>query len=109
VHRATSPAYAEFWSVIKHRDIMQVTTSQQIDASDTTLDGIALMDQPSEFRLPNLIAMHPLKHDEQRQVISPIPRAGKFPEHGTQQGDARPAVAAPRAHGHTATGDRRRH
>lgn len=72
VHRTTSPIYGPFWSVTKYRDIMQVETSQQIYSSDMTLGGITLLGQPTEFRLPNFIAMDPPKHDEQRQAISPI-------------------------------------
>jgi cytochrome P450 len=72
VHRTTSPVYGEFWSVTKYRDIMQVETSQQIYSSDMTLGGITLVDQPTEFRLPNFIAMDPPKHDEQRKAVSPI-------------------------------------
>jgi cytochrome P450 len=72
VHRTTSPVYGEFWSVTKYRDIMQVETNQQVYSSDMTLGGITLLDQPTEFRLPNFIAMDPPKHDEQRKVVSPI-------------------------------------
>jgi cytochrome P450 len=72
VHHTTSPVYGEFWSVTKYRDIMQVETSQQIYSSDMTLGGVTLLDQPTEFRLPNFIAMDPPKHDEQRKVISPV-------------------------------------
>ena len=72
VHRTTSPVYGEFWSVTKYRDIMQVETNQQAYSSDMTLGGITLLDQPTEFRLPNFIAMDPPKHDEQRKAVSPI-------------------------------------
>ena len=72
VHRTSSPVYGEFWSVTKYRDIMQVETSQQVYSSDMTLGGITLLDQPTEFRLPNFIAMDPPKHDEQRKAVSPI-------------------------------------
>jgi cytochrome P450 len=72
VHLTPSPLYGPFWSVTRFRDIMQVETSHQIYSSDMTLGGITLLDQPPEFRLPNLIAMDPPKHDEQRKVVSPI-------------------------------------
>jgi len=72
VHRTNSPVYGEFWSVTKYRDIMQVETSQQAYSSEMTLGGITLLDQPTEFRLPNFIAMDPPKHDEQRKAVSPI-------------------------------------
>jgi len=72
VHRTSSPIYGEFWSVTKYRDIMQVQTSHQAYSSDMTLGGITLLDQPTEFRLPNFIAMDPPKHDEQRKAVSPI-------------------------------------
>jgi cytochrome P450 len=72
VHRTTSPVYGDFWSVTKYRDIMQVETSHQIYSSDMSLGGVTLVDQPTEFRLPNFIAMDPPKHDERRKAISPI-------------------------------------
>ena len=51
---------------------MQVDTNQQVYSSDAMFGGIVLRDTAMDFRRPSFISMDQPKHDEQRQVVSPI-------------------------------------
>ncbi len=72
VHYTKDGMYGSFWSVTRYRDIMQVEARHQTYSSDAGLGGITITDRPMDFRRPSFISMDPPKHDEQRNVVSPI-------------------------------------
>src|SRR5713226_5564015 len=72
VHYRKDGMYGSFWSVTKFKDIMAVETHPEIYSSEAKLGGISITDRPVEFRRSSFIWMYPPRHDEQRQVVSPI-------------------------------------
>ncbi len=72
VHYCAESEFGPYWSVTKFNDIMAVDTNHQVYSSESSLGGITIRDQRTDFRLPMFIAMDPPKHDAQRKVVSPI-------------------------------------
>jgi cytochrome P450 len=72
VHYCPESPMGPFWSVTKHRDIIDVEVRHKVFSSSSTLGGIVLRDRPAEIELPMFIAMDPPKHDAQRKVVQPI-------------------------------------
>ncbi len=72
VHYCEKGIYGPYWSVTKYKDIMAVDTNHKVFSSDSSLGGITIRNQVSDFQLPMFIAMDPPKHDDQRKVVSPI-------------------------------------
>jgi cytochrome P450 len=72
VHRSRSPLFGEYWSVTRYQDIMAVDTNHAVFSSERTLGGVSLTNRPQEGAFPSFISMDPPRHDEQRNVVSPI-------------------------------------
>ena len=72
VHYCKDGAFGPFWSVTKHRDIIDVEVRHRTFSSSSALGGITLRDRPPELELPMFIAMDPPKHEAQRKVVQPI-------------------------------------
>ncbi|MBU1378476.1 MAG: cytochrome P450 [Alphaproteobacteria bacterium] len=72
VHYCRESEYGPYWSVTRYQDIMAVDTNHGVFSSDASLGGIALRDQPMEYRRSSFIAMDPPRHDVQRKTVSPI-------------------------------------
>jgi len=72
VHYCTDSEFGPYWSITKYKDIMAVDTNHHVYSSLSTLGGIAIADQRSDFPLPMFIAMDPPQHDAQRLAVSPI-------------------------------------
>jgi cytochrome P450 len=72
VHRSHSPLFGDYWSVTRYQDIMAVDTNHAVFSSERSLGGVALTNRPQEGSFPSFISMDPPRHDEQRNVVSPI-------------------------------------
>ncbi len=72
VHYCKDGAFGPFWSVTKHRDIIDVEVRHRTFSSSSALGGITLRDRPPELELPMFIAMDPPRHEAQRKVVQPI-------------------------------------
>ena len=72
VHRAESPFFGPYWSVVKYKDILQVELNPKVFSSDSSFGGISIRDRPKGLELPMFIAMDPPRHDDQRKVVQPI-------------------------------------
>jgi cytochrome P450 len=72
VHWCRDSEYGPYWSVTRYQDIMAVDTNHAVFSSDAAFGGIALRDQPLEYRRSSFIAMDPPRHDVQRKTVSPI-------------------------------------
>ena len=72
VHYCRESPNGPFWSVTKHRDIVDVEVRHRTFSSSSVLGGITLRDRPAELELPMFIAMDPPKHEAQRKVVQPI-------------------------------------
>ena len=72
VHYCRESPIGPFWSVTKHRDIVDVEVRHRTFSSSSVLGGITLRDRPAELELPMFIAMDPPKHEAQRKVVQPI-------------------------------------
>ncbi len=72
VHYCRQSPIGPFWSVTKHRDIVDVEVRHRTFSSSSVLGGITLSDRPAELELPMFIAMDPPKHEAQRKVVQPI-------------------------------------
>ncbi len=72
VHYCKESPVGPFWSVTKHKDIVDVEVRHREFSSSSALGGIVLRDRPTELELPMFIAMDPPKHEAQRKVVQPI-------------------------------------
>ncbi len=72
VHYCPQSAFGPYWSVTTWEHIMAVDTNHKVFSSESSLGGIAIVDQQSDVELPMFIAMDPPKHDVQRLTVSPI-------------------------------------
>ena len=72
VHYTRDSVYGPYWSLSRYKDIMQVEANHTVFSSASSLGGITIRDQRDDFRMPMFIAMDPPKHDQQREVVSPI-------------------------------------
>ncbi|MBV8593425.1 MAG: cytochrome P450, partial [Caulobacteraceae bacterium] len=59
VHYCKESPLGPFWSVTKHRDIIDVEVRHRTFASSSALGGITLRDRSAELELPMFIAMDP--------------------------------------------------
>jgi cytochrome P450 len=69
VHYCRESAVGPFWSVTKHKDIIDLEVNHKTFSS---LGAITLRDRPGDLELPMFIAMDPPRHDVQRKVVQPI-------------------------------------
>ncbi len=72
VHYCPESPVGPFWSVTRHKDIIDVEVRHGVFSSSSTLGGIVLRDRMGELELPMFIAMDPPKHEAQRKVVQPI-------------------------------------
>ena len=72
MHYCAESLAGPYWSVTKHKDIIDVEVNHRVFSSSSALGGITIMDRPIELELPMFIAMDPPKHDAQRKVVQPI-------------------------------------
>ena len=72
VHYCAESPVGPFWSVTRHRDIIDVEAKHRVFSSSSTLGGVVLRDRMGELEMPMFIAMDPPKHEAQRKVIQPI-------------------------------------
>ena len=72
VHYCKESPLGPFWSVTKHKDIIDTEVRHRTFSSSSTLGGITLRDRPPELELPMFIAMDPPRHEAQRKVVQPI-------------------------------------
>ncbi|MGO9421511.1 cytochrome P450 [Roseiarcus sp.] len=72
VHYCAESPVGPFWSITKHKDIVDVEVNHRVFSSSSTLGGIVLRDRPADLELPMFIAMDPPKHEAQRKVVQPI-------------------------------------
>jgi cytochrome P450 len=72
VHYCGDSPLGPFWSVTRHKDIIDVEVRHRTFSSSSALGGITLRDRPAELELPMFIAMDPPKHEAQRRVVQPI-------------------------------------
>jgi len=78
VHYCRASLYGPYWSVTKYKDIMQVEINHQVYSSASELGGIAVEDQPKDMDRPSFIRMDPPRHDQQRNVVSPVVAPGNL-------------------------------
>ena len=72
VHYCPESPVGPFWSVTKHKDIIDVEVRHRVLSSSSSLGGIVLRDRMGDLELPMFIAMDPPRHDAQRKVVQPI-------------------------------------
>ena len=59
VHYCRESPVGPFWSVTKHKDIIDVEVRHRVFSSSSTLGGIVLRDRMGELEMPMFIAMDP--------------------------------------------------
>ena len=94
VHYCAESLAGPYWSVTKHKDIIDVEVNHRVFSSSSALGGITIMDRPIELELPMFIAMDPPKHDAQRKVVQPIVAPDNLANIGAR--DPRPRANNPR-------------
>jgi cytochrome P450 len=72
VHFCPESEYGPYWSVTKHRDIVQVDGNFQVYSSDSEIGGIAIIDGKAPRQQSSFIALDPPMHDDQRKVVTPM-------------------------------------
>ncbi len=75
VHFCKESPLGPFWSVTKHKDIVDTEVKHRLFSS---ADGITLRDRPPDLELPMFIAMDPPKHEDERKVVQPIVSPGNL-------------------------------
>ncbi len=69
VHLCSDSFFGPYWSITRYEEIVKVDTSHEIFSSEP---AITIGDMQETFPLPMFIAMDRPKHDEQRNVVSPV-------------------------------------
>lgn len=72
VHYCRESMFGPYWSVTKYKDIMDIETSHSVFSSAAALGGVAIKDQPDEFKRASFIAMDPPHHGPQRKTVAPM-------------------------------------
>ena len=71
VHYCTTGPYAPYWAVTRYEDVRAVDLAHDVFSSEPTI-SIEDTGDDNIMRFPMFIAMDRPKHDEQRDVVSPI-------------------------------------
>lgn len=74
IHYCQDSPYGAYWSITKHRDIMEIESLPMVYSSDTSNGGIAIVDVDQAMQgssIENFIQMDPPRHSAKRRAIAP--------------------------------------
>lgn len=74
VHRCTDSPYGPYWSITKHKDIVEIEALPAIYSSESTKGGISILDQQyasDQSSMESFIAMDPPRHTAKRRTVAP--------------------------------------
>ncbi len=74
VHYCEESPYGPYWSITKHRDIIEIEAVPATFSSDSSHGGISIFGvkpAPDETPLQNFIAMDPPQHTAKRRTVAP--------------------------------------
>ena len=72
VHYCKDSEFGPYWSVTKHRDIIEVDSHHGVFSSSSELGGIAIQDGLEPNDRASFISLDPPMHDEQRRAVAPM-------------------------------------
>lgn len=74
MHYCKDSPYGPYWSITKHRDIIEIEAVPAIFSSDTANGGIAILDADQSLEqstMESFIAMDPPRHTAKRRTVAP--------------------------------------
>ncbi len=74
IHYCKDSPYGPYWSITKHRDIIEIEAVPAIYSSDTANGGISILDANQALEdsaMESFIAMDPPKHTAKRRTVAP--------------------------------------
>lgn len=79
IHRTESSEFGPYWSILRHKDIIEIEALPQLYSSDLKLGGISLVDRDfagdddkvGDEEVELFIAMDPPRHTSRRRAIAP--------------------------------------
>lgn len=75
VHYCEDSPYGPYWSITKHRDIIEIEALPAIYSSDSARGGISIIDASEaldqQLSMRNFISMDPPEHTARRRTVSP--------------------------------------
>lgn len=74
IHYCKDSPYGPYWSITKHRDIIEIEAVPAIYSSDTKNGGIAILDADQSLEqtsMESFIAMDPPRHTAKRRTVAP--------------------------------------
>ena len=74
VHYCKDSPYGPYWSITKHRDIIEIEAVPATFSSDTANGGIAILDADQSLEqstMESFIAMDPPRHTAKRRTVAP--------------------------------------
>jgi len=74
IHHCADSPYGPYWSITKHRDIIEIEALPAIFSSDEANGGVSILDQPDasdQISIKAFIAMDPPQHTAKRRTVAP--------------------------------------
>lgn len=74
IHYCRNSPYGPYWSITKHRDIIEIEAVPAVFSSDTANGGISIIDADralEESAMESFIAMDPPRHTAKRRTVAP--------------------------------------
>lgn len=74
VHFCKDSPYGPYWSITKHRDIIEIESLPKVYSSDSSNGGIAIVDADQAMQgssMENFISMDPPHHTAKRRAVAP--------------------------------------
>ncbi|QJB69455.1 cytochrome P450 [Parasphingorhabdus halotolerans] len=74
IHHCADSPYGPYWSITKHRDIIEIEALPAIFSSEGARGGISILDQSAaidQMSMETFIAMDPPRHTAKRRTVSP--------------------------------------
>ncbi len=74
IHHCADSAYGPYWSITKHRDIIEIEAIPAVFSSEGANGGISILDQSeasNQNSMETFIAMDPPRHTAKRRTVAP--------------------------------------
>ncbi|GAB5486951.1 MAG: cytochrome P450 [Parasphingorhabdus sp.] len=74
IHHCADSPYGPYWSITKHRDIIEIEALPAIFSSEGARGGISILDQSEasdQMSMETFIAMDPPRHTAKRRTVAP--------------------------------------
>ncbi|MEO0441512.1 MAG: cytochrome P450 [Pseudomonadota bacterium] len=74
IHHCADSPYGSYWSITRHRDIIEIEALPAVFSSDGARGGVSILDQSAasdQMAMETFIAMDPPRHTAKRRTVAP--------------------------------------